>query len=137
MLQQLQETEQLPWRKLFNISMDGPNINRAIWRLFNDDLREQGFSGLLPLLPCTLHIIHNGFRKIFDVLGEDVTALVFDLHAWFKNHPCKKEDFINLSNDTDLENEALFLRHVITRWLTLSATLKRILERWPLAKKCF
>ena len=137
MFQQLQETEQLPWRKLCNISTDGPNINRAIWRLFNDDLREQGFNGLLPFLPCTLHIIHNGFRKIFDVLGEDVTTLVFDLHAWFKNHPCKKEDFINLSNDTALENEAVFLRHVITRWLTLSTTLKRILERWPLAKKYF
>ena len=65
MLQQLQETEQLPWRNLFNISTDGPNINRAIWRFFNDDLKEQGFNGLLPFLPCSLHIIHNGFRKIF------------------------------------------------------------------------
>ena len=75
--------------------------------------------------------------RFFDVLEEDVTTLVLDLHAWFKNHPCKKDDFMKLSDDAAIENEALFLRHVITRWLTLSATLKRVLERWSLAKKYF
>ena len=129
MLKTLQESEQLPWRKLFNISTDGSNINKAIWRLLNDDLREQGYNGLVPFLPCTLHIIHNGFKKILDVLGEEVTTLVLDLHAWFKNHPCKQEDFINLAECTVGGNEALFLRHVVTRWLTLTATLERILQR--------
>jgi len=137
MLKELQETKQLPWRKLFNISTDGPNINKAIWRILNDDLKEQGLNGLLPFLPCTLHLIHNGFKKMLDVLGEDVTTMVFDLHAWFKNHPCKQEDFITLSDCTQSENEALFLRHVITRWLTLTPTLKKILERWSDAKKYF
>ena len=35
-------------KHLLNISTHCPNINKAIWRLFNNDLKEQGFHRLLP-----------------------------------------------------------------------------------------
>ena len=75
---------------------------------------------------------------MLDLLGEDVTALVFDLHAWFKNHPCKQEDFVKVAECCiENKNEALFVQHVITQWLTLTPTLRRILERWSAAKTYF
>ncbi|XP_065640869.1 uncharacterized protein LOC124819158 [Hydra vulgaris] len=46
MLADLRHNERfyLPWDRLFNISADGPNINKAIWRLLNADLHSNGFS---------------------------------------------------------------------------------------------
>ena len=63
--------------------------------------------------------------------------LAFDLHAWFKQSPCKIEDFAKLAESTNLEDVSLFLLHVSTRWLTLSPALERIINRWDDAKKYF
>ena len=86
MLASLQHNEKnnLPWGCLFNISTDGPNINKSIWKLLNEEFCSNGFNGLLPFISCTLHTVHNAFRKAIMVLGEDAKQLVFDLHAWFK-----------------------------------------------------
>ena len=74
----------LPWEKCFNISSDGPNINKKTWRLLNEELRKTGHPGLLPLFTCNMHVTHNGFHKGILVYGDDCEQLAFDLHAWFK-----------------------------------------------------
>ena len=89
MLASLRHNEKynLPWGRLFNISTDGPNINKSIWKLLNEELRSNDsndFNGLLPFISCTLHTVNNAFRKAIMVLGEDAEQLAFDLHAWFK-----------------------------------------------------
>ena len=33
-----------PWERLFNISSDGPNINKSIWQLLSDSLTSREFS---------------------------------------------------------------------------------------------
>ena len=62
--------------------------------------------------------------------------LAFDLHAWFKQSPCKIEDFAKLA-ERKTWKMYLFLRHVSTRWLTLSPALERIINGWDDAKKYF
>nr|XP_047134698.1 uncharacterized protein LOC124812301 [Hydra vulgaris] len=139
MLADLRHNERfyLPWDRLFNISADGPNINKAIWRLLNADLHSNGFNGLLPFVSCTLHTVHNAFRKAINVVGEDAEQLAFDLHNWFKNAPCKIKDFKKLSDCIFIEDETLFLRFVNTRWLTLFSSLIKVLLRWEDTKKYF
>ena len=34
----------IPWERLFNISSDGPNINKSIWQLLSDSLTSREFS---------------------------------------------------------------------------------------------
>ena len=60
-LQAIKETV-LPLGKLFNISSDGPNINKTVWREINDTLKK-GFSGLIPQTTCCLHIVHNALKE--------------------------------------------------------------------------
>ena len=117
----------IPWDKLFNISSDGPNINKSIWQLLNDSLTSRNFHGLLEFSPCTLYKIHNAFPKGIVILEKDVEGLVFDLHQWFKNAPCKEEDSVKLA-DIGI-HEYLFFRHLSTKWLTLSPALEKILAR--------
>ena len=53
----------LPWNRLFNISSDGPNINKAIWRELDGSLKERGYKGLFEFVNCTLHVIAQCFQK--------------------------------------------------------------------------
>ena len=80
------EFHDLPWEKLFSISSDGLNINKAIWQEFNAKLKALGYKGLINLITCTLHVIHNAFRSgmEMDGLGQMIYQLSYDLHAWFK-----------------------------------------------------
>lgn len=78
----------IPWERLFFLSSDGPNINKAVWRKLNEKIKGKGYKGLVALITCTLHIMHNAFRKGTSVggFGEMAEQLAFDLHAWFKVH---------------------------------------------------
>ena len=87
MLMSLQEEGKfnLTWSKMFNISSDGPNINKAIWRELNDSLIDKGYKGLLEFLKCPLHTVHNSFHQGIKVgSGQSAEQLAFDFHAWFK-----------------------------------------------------
>ena len=86
MLLKLEEEEGLfvPLSWLCNTSTDGLNINKAIFRNLDENLRELWFKELLEFLHCPLHIMHNAFRKLITSLGETAGQLAFDFHAWFK-----------------------------------------------------
>ena len=137
LLMSINDDFDLPWERFFNLSSDGPNINLATWRILNEELKKSSHAGLLPLIVCTLHTMHTAFQKGISIYGEDCEQLAFDLNQWFKISPCKQEDFRNLSDDVKIEEEALFLHHVDSRWLTLAPALERILKRWEDAKDYF
>ena len=69
--------------------------------------------------------------------GDDCEQLAFDLHAWFKLSPCKQEHFRSLSENTNINEASLFLRHVNSRWLTLVSALEKMIARWDDAKTYF
>ena len=61
------------------------NINKVIWRELDGGLKERGYKGLIEFINCTLHVMHNGFRKGTTAkggLGERIKQLAFNLHAW-------------------------------------------------------
>ena len=74
----------LSTEKLINFSSDGPNINKSLWRLLDEALKEKGSNGLLPLITCTLHVIHNGFHRGLNVNGHEAQELAFDIYYWFR-----------------------------------------------------
>ena len=80
----------IPWERLFYVSSDGPNINKAVWRNLNKKSKDKGCKGLVPLIVCTLGTMHNAFRKGTSVGGfrEMAERLTFDLHALFKKYFC-------------------------------------------------
>ena len=69
----------------------------------NDTLKNEGFSGLILQTTCCLHIVHNAFCKGLNIYGEESEELAFDMHYQFKNAPCKREDFLELEQEMDME----------------------------------
>ena len=53
----------MPQSKLLNLGSDGSNVNKTIWSNINEELKALGLSGLLPFVPCNMHVVHNSFRK--------------------------------------------------------------------------
>ena len=121
------------WNRLVSLFSDGPTINKKLYKLLNDELSEFKLGPLLPI------IVHKAFFKGIASLPLDVDQFAFDLHACFKTQPCKKEDFLLLAKGCDLSTcyKTLFLRHVNSRWLTLTPALQRILERYEDARNYF
>ena len=71
-----------------------------------------------------------------------IQNFTFELHAWFKISPCKREDFLQVAFELQSmeyfsKNKALFYRHVETRWLILVPVLEKVLERWEVSKEYF
>lgn len=126
----------LPLHQLMSIGSDGPNVNKKIWKLVDQHLKSNGLQGLVEFTPCTLHVVHNAFRKGIDVFGEDVEGLAVDLFQWFKSHPCQKEDFAQTLENMDLTGD-VFVRHVQCRWLTLIPALERLRNNWDACKQYF
>ena len=54
------------------LSADGTNINKAIFRNLDENLKEKGFKELLGFFNCPLDIMLNVFRKLIINLGEAV-----------------------------------------------------------------
>ena len=66
-------------RNFFFVSSDGHNINKAVWKKLNAKLKEKGYEGLVEVIVCTLHIMHNAFRKGSSVGGFGEMAEQLDL----------------------------------------------------------
>ena len=55
----------------------------------------------------------------------------------FENAPCKIEDFVNIAESITKVDESLSVRHINSRWVTLSPALEQILKQWKDSKKYF
>ena len=77
---------------LFNLSSDGPNVNKTIWKRMNEALEEKKMGTLIASIPCNLYVVHNSFWEGLNLYGTQTEELAFDLHYWFKRSPCKHED---------------------------------------------
>ena len=48
--------------KLMSLLSDGPNVNKAVWKIIDEHLKVGDLHGLLPFILCSLHVAYNAFR---------------------------------------------------------------------------
>ena len=109
-----------------SMGLDGRNVNKTIWKHLNDHLKSLGFPGLVEFMPCNVHAVHNGLKYGLSEHGQLAEQLAIDLFYWFKAHPAHKDYF---KTQTDLGfDQQLFIRHVNSRWLTLTPALTGIVD---------
>jgi hypothetical protein len=66
----------LPLNKLIHLGSDGPNVNKKVYRLMNEECLAVRNQKLLNIGFCNIHLLHNVFCKDISVLGEKVTDLI-------------------------------------------------------------
>ena len=117
--------------KLLSLSSVGQNVNKVVWKIIDEHLKAEDLHGLLPFIPCSLHVAHSAFHFGLKEYGSEVDQLCLDLFYWFKQSPCKQEDFLELEVLQEMElNEKYFIRHVQSRWLTLGPATERVIRHY-------
>ena len=73
----------MPLLKLISIGSDGPNVNKRVFNLLNEEVLKIQKKGLLDVGTCNIHAMHKTFCKGLEELGEDASDLVLSLHYFF------------------------------------------------------
>lgn len=121
--------------KLLMLGSDGPNVNKAVWRLLNEELKASRSVGLIDIGTCNIHTIHNAFLKGIKELGDDVNDLIINVFYFFDGWPTRCEDYQKKQVEKGLKIHS-FIKHVSSRWLTMEKAAERLIEQWP-ALKCY
>ena len=83
----------LPLINLISISSDGPNVNKKVFRLLNEELIKLRGKGLIDIGTCTIHTVYNSFLKGLKEVGEDAADLIISVYNFFDGWPSRWEDF--------------------------------------------
>lgn len=123
--------------KLLMIGMDGPNVNKAVFKLVNEELKLSGHKGLVNIGSCNLHKIHNSFGKGLKCVEHwSVESVLTRLYYWFHKYPARKEDLMKIQEELEV-NEEQILRYVSNRWLSIVPVISRVIEQFRPVKSYF
>lgn len=130
------ENANLSLTKLIMIGSDGPNVNKKVARLINDQILHCRSKSLINIGTCSIHTIHNAFLKGIDKYGENSEQLIISIYYYFKGWPTRWEEFENILEKFKLPVRR-FIKHVPSRWLTLHDSANRVLENWSAVEYYF
>ena len=125
--------------RLFQLSRDNPNVNKATVKRMNGKVEEIGNLGLMDPGPCPIHPAHTAFRKGLDSLETNVSSFAHCLFSFFRHSTARREDFARSREMVSLEEDVtrFYLRPVDTRWLYFKNVLLRIEQNWEASIKFF
>lgn len=64
------ENAHLSLQKMITLGSDGPNVNKKVFRLINEEVLSVRNKGLINIGTCNLHIVHNAFLKGLTEFGQ-------------------------------------------------------------------
>lgn len=117
----------LPLLNLFQVSMDGPNVNNCFLRKlivkYEDDVSNFNGKKLLDMGTCGLHVVHGSLKHGLKVVKWDLNSLLTHMYFLFKDSPSRRAEF------TAVTGSKLFpLKFCSTRWVENVQCLGRALE---------
>lgn len=130
------ENASLPRQKLVALGSDGPNVNKKVERLINDELIAIRKKNLFNIGTCNIHLLHNAFLSGIVKLGENASELVTSIHDFFSGWPSRCEDLSTLQTEMNIPQHS-FIKHVSSRWLSLEGAAMRLIEQWEVVLKYF
>ncbi|KAJ8684031.1 hypothetical protein QAD02_019823 [Eretmocerus hayati] len=74
----------LPMKNVIALGSDGPNVNKAVARKFNEHLKTLKLKSLIDIGTCFLHIVNNAFVKGLNSLPLDVNGFLNKLFFFYE-----------------------------------------------------
>ena len=122
-------------QRVIQLSMDGPNVNFALYEKLNVLLQEQHNKEILNIGSCGLHTLHNGFKSGVEASKWEVDVFLRSLYTLFDDSPARREDYENITSKA--EGAGLFpAKWCSHRWLENQTVAERALDMLP-ALKCY
>ena len=90
-------TKDLDHNHLYQISMDGPNVNIKFHQEFSAHFKESNFHSLIDIGSCSLHIIHRSFTTGAEKSGWKLQKVLKGAYHILHNTPAQREDYGSLT----------------------------------------
>ena len=90
---------------------------------------------LIPI-GCPAHVLHNATEKGAERLTVDIETIVLKIGSHFKSQTGRVNSLKQFCEEMDTNYSTLTM-HMPTRWLTLDAVLKQMIEVWEPLKAQF
>lgn len=126
----------LPLKNLISVESDGPFVNKKVFRLLNEEILTVRKKGLLDIVTCTIHTVHNSFLKGLEEYGSDASDFIISVYNYFDDWPSRWEDFSTIQEKLKVPTHR-FIKHVSSRWLTIEPAANRLLEQWKCLEEYF
>ncbi|KAK2725785.1 hypothetical protein QYM36_000316 [Artemia franciscana] len=123
--------------KLLALICDGPNVNNTLFRLIYSEKSELTVSeGLLDIGTYKIHFVPNAFQKRLQEIGENCSDLIIKEYHSFSGWPARQEDYRKTQEKTGVP-KSRFLKHILSRWLTIGPSALRLREQMLALSECF
>nr|XP_042908229.1 uncharacterized protein LOC122271344 [Parasteatoda tepidariorum] len=119
----------LPLGKLLMLGSDGPNVNKKVHRLMNEEVKLISDRELVDIGTCNIHIVHNAFLKGLNELGENAADLITSVYHFFDGWPSRWDNFVIIQEKEGVPHNKM-IKHCSSRWLTLELACTRMIEQW-------
>lgn len=111
-------------KKLMQVSMDGPNVNKK----FLQDLKlylkgDPSMPIILNLGTCGLHTLHNSYKAAIKKTSWGIVEFLRALHYLFRHVPARRADYVRFSGSSIFP-----LKYCEVRWLENVKVIERTLS---------
>lgn len=90
-------TSELPASKLYQISMDGPNVNLKFFKEFLSHHKSNCHHSLIDIGSCNLHIIHGSLVTGEKESGWGLKKVLKGAYQIFHDSPARREDYESIT----------------------------------------
>ena len=108
------------WILVIQLSMDGPNVNPKLFRIFREYLLKNNCESKLL---CPIHIVHGGFKTGHNKVKWNINDFLRKSYLLFKDFPSRRANYIKYGGSLKLP-----LKFCTIRWLENVPALRRGLE---------
>jgi len=117
------------------LARDGPNVNNKVQSIINEVVQKKRGTSLLDIGSCNLHKVLNAFCKGLEKFRADIGDMVITVNAFFDGCPSLQE-VLDAQMKVNVPQHC-FVKHITSRWLTLSTAAKIPQEPWPALEQFF
>lgn len=122
--------------KIISLSMDGPPVNKKVFKLFDEHLSKINSKPLLNVGSCSIHFVHNGFLNGIDELSLDVSDYIVKVFYFFHHKDVRREKYKIVQEKVQVKLHN-FEKHIETRWLTLGPAAEKMISQIPALEEYF
>lgn len=119
-------------QRLFQIGMDGPNVNLRFFddlRLYMDEENKDS-PAILETGTCSLHVVNGAYKTGHKSAGWKVHDFLRNTYYLFKDFPSRRADYTEASKSNEFPQKFCSIR-----WVENSLVLQRALRVIPNLKK--
>ena len=123
-------TSKLSAPNMFQVSMEGPNVNWAFYNLLLKSRQEKELSSLVTIGSCGFHIMHGAFKAGVEATGWNVAKRLKALWTLFRDTPGHRDDYVEYAG-----SNVFPLQFCATRWIEDEPVTLRAVEIWENVEK--